>query len=418
MAIARELSARGHDPVIATMGLYREKIEAGGFRFAPLRPDIALPQDQDQELIEKIMEPRSGPKFLMEEVIFPSVRDSYDDLSAVIEGQDLLVTHPVTFAGPLLAYKTGIPWISTVLAPVSFFSTYDPPVPPFWPWLIQLKRLGPGFMKIATRIAKNAYHPKSIYKFRDELGIPEYGNPVFEGQHSPERVLALFSSIFAQPQPDWPPQSRVTGFAFYDDTSTSLSDELSDFLDDGPPPVVFTLGSSAVWVARDFYINSAKAASALGLRAVLLIGDERNMPVEPLPPGTIAVNYAPYELLMPRASLMVHHGGVGTTSQGLRAGIPTLIVPFAFDQSDNAAHAARLGTSRTISRAQYTPTRIAKELGILLERPQYSRTAKEVGEYLQKENGAAAAADQIEEVLKLGPTPPQESRELAYAFGN
>src|SRR4030095_894851 len=192
VAIARELFARGHDPVIATMALYREKIEAAGLSFAPLRPDLAPPQEQDQVLIEKIMEPRTGPRFLMEEVIFPSVRDSYDDLTAIVRNQDLLVTHPVIFAGPLLAYKTSIPWISTVLAPVSFFSAYDPPVPPFWPWLIQLKRLGPGFMKIATRIAKNGYHPKSIYKFRDELGIPEYGNPVFEGQHSPERVLALF----------------------------------------------------------------------------------------------------------------------------------------------------------------------------------------------------------------------------------
>ena len=115
--------------------------------------------------------------------------------------------------------------------------------------------------------------------------------------------------------------------------------ELTRFLDEGPPPIVFTLGSSAVWVARDFYHESIAAAKLLGRRAVLLIGDERNQLRESLPPETIAVNYAPFEALLPRACAMVHHGGVGTTSNGLRAGIPTLIVPFAFDQADNAAHA-------------------------------------------------------------------------------
>src|SRR5262245_1816862 len=77
MAIAAELQARGHEAVIATMGLYREKIEAAGLRFAAIRPDVPPPQEQGQELIARIMNPRSGPKFLMEEVIFPAVRDSY-----------------------------------------------------------------------------------------------------------------------------------------------------------------------------------------------------------------------------------------------------------------------------------------------------------------------------------------------------
>ena len=149
----------------------------------------------------------------------------------------------------------------------------------------------------------------------------------------------------------------MTGFAFYDGRNElEMPPELSRFLDDGPPPIVFTLGSSAVWVARDFYRESIAAAKLLGRRAVLLIGDDRNRSDEPLPPEVIAVNYAPFEALLPRACAMVHHGGVGTTSQGLRAGVPTLIVPFAFDQPDNAAHAERLGTSRTLPRENTRPS--------------------------------------------------------------
>ena len=189
--------------------------------------------------------------------------------------------------------------------------------------------------------------------------------------------------------------------------------ELSRFLDDGPPPIVFTLGSSAVWVARDFYHESIAAAKLLGRRAVLLIGDDRNRSTEALPAAVIAVNYAPYEALLPRACAMVHHGGVGTTSEGLRAGVPTLIVPFAFDQSDNAAHAERLGTSRTLYRKQYFAGRVAKELNILLSRPQHAIKAKAVGEHLRTEKGTVVACNLIEEILHAARGSKRYAKEKA-----
>src|SRR6185369_9332396 len=132
MALALELQSRAHKPVIATMEIYREKIEGAGLEFFPVRPNIPEPKAQDSELIARIMEPKTGGRFLTEEVIFPAVGDSYEDLTAAVRGADLLVTHPAAPAGPLVARKTGMPWISTVLAPLSFFSAYDMPVPPFW----------------------------------------------------------------------------------------------------------------------------------------------------------------------------------------------------------------------------------------------------------------------------------------------
>ena len=179
-------------------------------------------------------------------------------------------------------------------------------------------------------------------------------------------MLALFSRVFAQPQPDWPKQTAITGFCFYDGNHDApIPQELTRFLENGSPPIVFTLGSSAVWVARDFFQESIQAAKRLGRRAVLLIGDERNLP-HALPEGIIALDYVPYQSLLPKACAVVHHGGVGTTSQGLLAGVPTLIVPFAFDQADNAEHARKVGTSRTIYRNKYFATRVASELDTLL----------------------------------------------------
>ncbi len=416
MAIAAELRARGHRPAIATSELYREKMQAAGFEFLPVSPHVPPPQEQDEEMMRKVMSPRTGTGFLLNEILFPFLREGYEDLLRVVEDADLLVTHPISFAGPLVAQKTGLPWVSTVLAPASFMSSYDPPVPPFWSWMRHVELLGPRFVGAFYRQAKKAFNNKDYDNFRKELGLPDRGSPVFEGQHSPMRILALFSSLFGQAQPDWPPQARVTGFAFYDGhDQLEMPPELLAFLDDGPAPVVFTLGTSAVWVAKDFYRESIAAAKLLGRRAVLLIGDERNKPDQSLPKEIIAVNYAPFETLLPRAAAVVHHGGVGTTSQGLRAGIPTLIVPFAFDQPDNAAHAARLGGSRTLPRAKYQAARVAHELDILLTKPEHAQRAREVGNQIRMENGTAVACDFIEEMFAHNNGLTARAEEPVYA---
>ena len=417
MAVAHELRARGHRPVIATMEVYREKMEAAGLEIAPVRPNIPEPKAQSPEFLAKILEPRTGPKYLMEEIVFPAVRDSYNDLLVAVRDADLLITHPAAPAGPLVGRKLGLPWISTVLAPLSFFSVYDPPIPPVMQWTTGVFKLGGNrLLRLFFDVMENEYKAKPFVEFRAELGLPDYGNPMFSGQHSPLRVLAMFSKVFAAPQPDWPPHSEITGFCFYNgDHETTLPPELANFLDSGPPPIVFTLGSSAVWVGREFYRQGIEAAKQLGQRAVLLIGDERNHPGGTLPDGMIAVNYVAYDLLMPRASVVVHQGGVGTTAHALLAGVPTLIVPFAFDQSDNAEHARRLGVSRTIYRHKYGTARVARELNKLLTEPSYAQRAREVSAQLKQENGSARAADVIEQVLAR---TPNQNEELAYASGD
>jgi rhamnosyltransferase subunit B len=211
-------------------------------------------------------------------------------------------------------------------------------------------------------------------------------------------------------------QTKITGFPFYDGRHQKpLPTELLKFLDAGPPPIVFTLGSSAVWVARDFFEESIDAAQKLGRRAVLLIGDERNRPQKSLPAEILAVDYAPFESLLEHACVVVHHGGVGTTSQALRAGVPTLIVPFAFDQSDNAAHAARLGTSRTLYRRAYQAERVARQLDNLLTKPQYAVNAKQVAAQLRSENGAVTAVNLIEEFLSDSECRERATENLTYA---
>jgi UDP:flavonoid glycosyltransferase YjiC (YdhE family) len=132
-----------------------------------------------------------------------------------------------------------------------------------------------------------------------------------------------------------------------------------------------------------------------------------------LPDGVAVFNYAPYGELLPRAAAVVHQGGVGTTGQSLRAGIPMLVVPFNHDQPDNAARVTRLGVARNLTRESYKARRVAKELAELLGNPSYSSAAKEVGEQVRAENGAARAVDLIVGLMRRSNWKPSSSMELS-----
>jgi UDP:flavonoid glycosyltransferase YjiC (YdhE family) len=412
IAIALELKARGHSPVIATSEVYREKMDALGLELHRVRPDLPSYDEPEElsRLAAELMEPMGGTEKVIE-LLTPNLREVYEDLDAVVANADLLLTHPLPLVGPIVAQKRGLPWVSSVLAPISFFSAYDPPVLAQMPALYHLQRRSVALSRLLYRIASHKLERlmEPVYRLRAMLGLPRGAQPLLAGQHSPTLVLALFSSVLAKPQPDWPPNTRVTGFAFYDRRDffgeTEMQHELRKFLDDGPPPIVFTLGSSAFWVAKDFYRDSIKAAQSLGQRALLLIGHERNLPDEQLPKGVAAFEYAPYSQVLPRARAIVHQGGVGTTGQGLRSGRPVLIVPHAHDQFDNAARVVRLGCGRLIPRPRYNARNATKELESLLGNQHYFTIAAEVGRQVQNENGAGAAVDAIEEVLNAQTTP-------------
>lgn len=418
IALALEMKERNLQPVIVTGESYREKIEALGIEFHSMRPKFpGLDEPEIVEIIDKLMDTQRGAEYLFKELLVPAVRDSYKDLQAAIEGASLLVTHPLSLVGPPLAQVTGIPWVSTVLAPSSLWSNYDPFMPPNAPWLHKILHWGrpllPRLFKKLIEVTADSWF-KELYELRAELGLPKGASPIFEGQYSPELNLGLFSSVLMQPQRDWPQNTTLTGFPFYDKRDDSSIDlELLDFLYNGEPPIVFTLGSAAVHVAGDFFRESIEAARLLNHRAVLLVGNDRNRPRWPLPDGVAVFNYAPYGELLPRAAAVVHQGGVGTTGQSLRAGIPMLVVPFNHDQPDNAARVTRLGVARNLTRESYKARRVAKELAELLGNPSYSSAAKEVGEQVRAENGAARAVDLIVGLMRRSNWKPSSSMELS-----
>jgi UDP:flavonoid glycosyltransferase YjiC (YdhE family) len=412
MAVAIGLKQRGHHPLIATAEVYRNKIEAEGIDFAPVRPDIGAMAD-NKALLEKIWDPKNGTKFLLRDYILPALEQSFEDLLPVCRDADLLLTHAASYGGPIAAEVLHLRWLSVALQPMAFLSRYDPPVLPPARWLRTLEPLGPGVVGPILALGKRsiASWAKPIVKLRQRLGLPAAkGNPMFEGQFSPFGTLALFSGYYAKAQPDWPVRTRITGFPFYDQLGvglerwqpTAMSDApgLARFLAEGPPPVLFTLGSSAVMHPGSFYHESLEAAKGFGIRAILLAGALPKQALgQTIPDSVHIASYAPYSEVMPLCAASVHQGGIGTTAQALRSGKPMIVVPWAHDQPDNAARIEKLGCGRTIPRNRYTAARVGSELESLLRDGRYAERAHALGSQIAQEQGIENACSAIDEFL-------------------
>ena len=400
IAVALELKRRGHEPVMVVPAVYGPKIVPLGLEFRAVRPDL---DPKNTLLAEMIYDVRKGTERGLREFLFPVLWETYEDLLAAVTlpvRADLMLVGELNYAGPLVAEMTGIRWASYVLAPLSFFSAYDPPVLPMYPRLARADRTVPGIGHAIRRLARlvSRKWPQPIYDLRAELGLPRGSNPLFDAKHSPYLVLAMFSEVLGQAQPDWPEQTKITGFCFYDADAgnAALPAHLEDFLAGGEAPLVFTLGSAAVMAAGNFYEFGAQAAERLGKRAVLLLGsDARNRPKRQLPASICVAEYAPYSSLFSRALVVIHQGGVGTTAQCLRAGKPMLIMPYSHDQPDNARRMQRLKVARVAPKGEFTVGRVVRELKRLFDGA-YAQRAGQVAAMVAEEDGVGTGCDALE----------------------
>ncbi len=395
LAIAHELKRRGHRPLIATTDIHRAAVESAGVEFAPIRPGAAQLGDPAQ-LMRRLFHPVQGPKRLIRELVMPYVRDAYADLDRACAGAATLVTHPLAFAGRLVAEKRGLRWYSTVLAPWSLMSAIDPPLFGPAPWLMWVRSLGVtpyrAVFAIVKRIVGRWEQP--LHALRADLGLPPlHGYAQFEGQYAPDGNLALFSRVLAAPQEDWPANTTVCGFSRYDGepVDAPLQAELDAYLGAGAPPIVFTLGSAVSMYSTDFFATAVEAARRLGQRALLVTGQDPAL--YDLPAETIKVfRYLPYSAVFPHAAVNVHQCGVGTLAQALAAGKPQLIVPVGFDQPDNARRAVRLGVGRSIPLGKLTAGAMTAALQDLLASSYYATSAAAAVKVVAAEEEAQRAA--------------------------
>ena len=401
LALGRGLLARGHEVTLVGHPDWRADTAVAGIRFVstgePSREDFIR---DHPEVLSMKWGGLVSLHTLVRRAIAPGFDHTIAALLAEAPAHDAIVAHHFTFPAPVVAELTGLPWATVSLAPGVVPSAHSLPGANFG-------RAGRGYLgrgwnrfiwSAGQMISRRMVDPV-VNQLRARHGLRPVRDATFEA-HSPALNLQLYSEHFAPRPPDWSAEKRLAGFCYFDPPGATLAPEIEEFFRRGEKPILFTLGSVAVQNPGAFFISAVEALQTLGLRGILLIGPEKNRPAR-LPDTILATPYAPYGLLMPRVRAVAHQCGIGTLSHTLRAGVPSVACPFAFDQPNNARRLEALGVAEVVLPHQHDARHIGPALERLLAGDAPSR-AQRLGELIRAEDGVARACSILEEVFPPG----------------
>ena len=373
IGLAQTLKNRGHQATVVTNPYFQQLAEDVGASFLPLGKAVEyLEMTRHPDL----WNPVRGPFIVMRNAC-RFLRPLYELIDQQCQREEtVLVAHCLDFASRIHQDKYGTPVASVQFAPICLRSDHQSPKM----FNMLLQDWWPGWFKraqfwLADRIADRAIGP-SLNELRTELGLPP-ARAIFDSWlFSPELVLCLFPDWFASPQPDWPANTRTTGFPLWDPVETMpLAAEVEEFLRAGDPPIVFAPGS-AMTDGREFFGAAVDACQRLGQRGILCTKYREQLP-EPLPEGIRCFGFVPFSQLLSRTAALVHHGGIGTCAQGLAAGLPQVVMPMAYDQLDNATRLERLGVAKILHRKKFRGPKVAEYLQELLSSEQVRANASQ-----------------------------------------
>lgn len=389
IAIGRELQNRGHEVVLVTSGYFEDAITKAELRCEPVGT-----ASEYERIIHNpdLTHPRRGMR-VVADTLTDYLPIAYDIMNRLADDDTILIGSSLAFAAIILHEKHGIPWIPVHLAPSIFRSNISPPrvqktkMPSWFPNALKNAVWWIGDRGVIDRI----WCP-GLNAFRRTIGLPPVRRIFKDWIHSPDLTIGLFPSWFAEPKPDWPKGVHLTDFPLYDQEEIDPDPAVEAFLSEGDPPVVFVSGTATTGEAA-YYEASVAGCVQAGLRGLVLTRFPDQLPE--LPAGIRHSHSVPFSWLLPRCAAIVHHGGIGTTSQAMKAGIPQVIRPYGFDQFDNAIRASRLGVATEISTNAYQANRVATELIRVVGDEVMATTGHEVARRLNAQNTVAITCDAI-----------------------
>lgn len=400
LAVGAALRRRGHEVGMVGFELWEKKIRGAGLEFIPVGKDLF---GEDHVLHPDVFSPRRmgliSLRTLMEQYVAPTMPSFLTALLEAAPRFDGLLAHSFVMVAPIVAAKTGIRFASASLAPGVIPSAWAMPAGAYAdPWAGPAGRfLNRQLWRIGMALVRRHIDP-FVNRLRAEHGLPTARDAAFTSV-SRECHLQLYSPAFAGAKPDWPPSLRHAGFCYWDELEGwTPPSGLRDFVEGGERPVLFTLGSSAVQRPEGFFESAETAVRRLGLRAVFLMGRHaagcRSRGRE-----VLAWDYAPYAWIMPRCAAVAHQCGIGTVAQVLRAGRPSLLCPYAFDQPNNAMRLRALGAGVLLRRDRRRPEDFEGALRRLLDEPGCRNATERVAAAIAREDGPGEAARLLEEFV-------------------
>ena len=364
MRIATALQSLGRQSVFITNSYHAPLVRDAGLPFVGLGTDeeylriVASPD---------LWHPRKG---------FAALMANYGELLGQMNdairgtcgpGRNVVIAHPFAVPGACISRELGVldHIVGAYLAPSNFKSCYDPlQIGP-----TRIPRWVPmGWRRAFWRFVEKGWidpvAAAQVNAVRKPSGLPPIQSLLAHIADAPDLSVTLFPSWFAPAAPDWPHPLIAGDFQLFDTpTQDSLAPDLSAFLAAGESPLVFTPGTGNLH-ARRFFACALAAIERLGRRAIFLTRERSQVP-ENLPESVLWRPYVPLSALLPHAAALIHHGGIGSSAEALRAGIPQLITPFAWDQFDNGARIAALGAGEVIPARRLRPRRLARSLQAL-----------------------------------------------------
>ncbi len=365
VGLALALKQRGHRVTFCTNPFFENLARKYQLDFVPIGTTEQYVRFANHPAL---FDPRKSVSVFFDSLILPNIDVAYKRLLERCKGNDTVIVSSITvFSARMIQEKHRIPNVTVHLAPMAFKSAYEMPQNAFFPfpdWLpLALKRF---YWWVADKFVVDRMIGPSLNAFRKDIGLAPVERIMTRWGHSPEMVIGLFPDWYAAPKPDWPSSTHLTGFPLFDEgEEENLSPEVVSFLDQGEPPIVFMPGS-LMQHAESIFETAVRACQELGLRAILLSRYRHQIP-NPLPEGVRHFEYVPLGRILKRVSALVHHGGIGTCAQALKAGVPQLIHPMAYDQFDNAWRLIQLGVGDSIVPSRMQVHDLTEKLGILTQ---------------------------------------------------
>ena len=305
----------------------------------------------------------------------------------------------LTSAGFEIAQELGIPDISAQFFPV-FTSTGEFPAPTF-PDL----PLGKFYRRLTHQLVTGIFWRGSRFLYQriqsKNADLPDLTAWPFNLNNARQTPILYAFSPLVVPQPrDWGESVSITGYWFLDDhESWSPDQELINFIEEGDPPVIVAFGSSSSLDMDRFYQKIIKALTLTNQRGILV---GANPDLQGIPSTVFQVDNVPYQWLFKHSIAVIHHGGAGTTGQGLAAGVPNIILPFTSDQPFWARRVFKLEAGpKPLSPKRFTSQQPAEEIERAINDPQMKKNVQKIGAAIREEDGVARAVNLIQSLVNM-----------------
>jgi rhamnosyltransferase subunit B len=395
MAMGKQLQGRGHEVRLYGNDYFRARAEALGLHFIATSPASEYQAFLDAPAA---IDPKQAMRVVAAGVMGKVAAAHALMRADVIAGQTIALGSTFAFAPPLLAETDGVPVGVLHLAPAVLRSVWS--APRFSP-LGHLAHLPRWIKRLLWRTMDRKFmdplYTAPFNRIRAGLSLPPVERMFHQWLHQADAALCLAPAWFSPRQPDWPAHVALTGFPLEAPGNAALPADVAAFLTQGNAPVVITAGTANA-VSHAFFRVAIAACMLAGRRALVVTADARQLPPS-LPEGIMHAAYVPFDALLPRAAALIHHGGIGTVGQALRAGIPQLIQPMAFDQFDNASRVVQLGAGSELPARQFKEARVVAALQELLDSPAIAAHCKRHAAALAGADGVTRACDLVLEQL-------------------